>query len=82
MIWKKIKLSPSPSEVQKARFEDIQQHPEKHKHTFDELQECCMLDDAIDSFLMDAHSRFVNLGTNGGVRCDVTSGPCACGAWH
>ena len=20
--------------------------------------------------------------TNGGVRCDVTSGPCACGAWH
>ena len=20
--------------------------------------------------------------TNGGVACDVTSGPCACGAWH
>lgn len=21
-------------------------------------------------------------GVNGGVRCDVYSGPCACGAWH
>jgi hypothetical protein len=21
-------------------------------------------------------------GTNGGVRCDTNSGPCACGAWH
>lgn len=20
--------------------------------------------------------------TNGGVRCDLLSGPCACGAWH
>lgn len=21
-------------------------------------------------------------GTNGGVRCDTTRGPCSCGAWH
>ena len=21
-------------------------------------------------------------GTNGGIRCDVASGPCSCGAWH
>jgi len=23
-----------------------------------------------------------NYGTNGGIRCDTASGPCACGAWH
>lgn len=23
-----------------------------------------------------------DFGTNGGVRCNVSSGPCSCGAWH
>lgn len=22
------------------------------------------------------------VGYNGGLKCDVTSGPCSCGAWH
>lgn len=29
-----------------------------------------------------AEARSDSARTNGGIRCDVTSGPCACGAWH
>lgn len=43
---------------------------------------CCYVDGALDSRLIDAHSRYVDLGSNGGVRCDTIDGPCACGAWH
>jgi len=38
-----------------------------------------MVDGALDSQLMDAHPA---LGCNGGQKCDVTDGPCSCGAWH
>lgn len=37
---------------------------------------------AIDLEVFDAHQRYVDLGTNGGVRCDVVRGACACGGWH
>jgi len=36
----------------------------------------------VDLSIMEAHRKHVDLGTNGGVRCDVTEGPCACGGWH
>lgn len=65
-----------------TRITDIKDHPENHKHTFEELKACCFLDGAIDLSIMDAHGKYVDLGTNGGENCDVTSGPCACGAWH
>lgn len=63
-------------------LEDIRTHPDNHRHDFDELQRCCYIAGAVDTRLMDAHGKFVNFGTNGGVRWDVHRGPCACGAWH
>lgn len=63
-------------------LEDIRTHPEQHRHTFAELQLCCLVGGALDLSLVDAHSEYIDLGTNGGVRCDVISGPCSCGAWH
>jgi len=34
---------------------------------------------AIDLSLFDSAPA---VGYNGGLKCDVTSGPCSCGAWH
>jgi hypothetical protein len=31
---------------------------------------------------MEAHEEHASHGSNGGRRCDVSSGPCSCGAWH
>ncbi len=62
--------------------EDIKAHPDQHKHTNYELFQCCFIDGALDLSVMDAHSQFVDLGSNGGIKCDVVSGPCSCGAWH
>jgi len=65
------------------KLQDIRDHPERHRHhSFEDLHRCCFVDGAIDLSLIDAHSQFINIGENGGHRCDVTSGPCACGAWH
>jgi hypothetical protein len=61
---------------------DLREHPERHRHDFEGLQRCCFVNGALDLSLMEAHERLVDLGTNGGRRCDVTSGPCSCGAWH
>jgi hypothetical protein len=63
------------------RIKDIKEHPEKHKHSFEALSQCCMVQGCFDTALMEAHSK-LNMGTNGGVNCDVTSGPCSCGAFH
>jgi hypothetical protein len=61
---------------------DIKEHPENHRHGFCELTPCCTVDGVLVLSLMDAHAEFVDLGTNGGTKCDVWTGPCACGAWH
>ena len=61
---------------------DIREHHERHRHAFDGLTACCFIGGAVDIALMDAHERYASCGTNGGVRCDVTEGPCACGGWH
>ena len=63
-------------------LKDIKENPEKHRHDFENLALCSTLDGAFDSELLEAHSKYVDLGTNGGRACDTTSGPCACGAWH
>lgn len=62
-----------------VRLKDIQEHPEKHHHDFTGLRNCCIINGSIHIHLMDAHPE---LGRNGGQKCDVTRGPCACGAWH
>jgi hypothetical protein len=46
------------------------------------LQRCCIVDGAMDLGLMQAHEDHASCGRNGSRRCDVTSGPCSCGAWH
>ena len=61
---------------------DISAHPERHRHDFDSLQRCCTVDGALDLSIMEAHSAAAPLGRNGGRACDVTAGPCSCGAWH
>lgn len=61
--------------------QDIKKNPERHRHQdLNELSRCCMVNGAIDMMAMQAHEGL--LGSNGGVGCDVRSGPCACGAWH
>lgn len=62
-----------------ARLQDIKDHPEKHRHEWGGLEACCFVDGAIWSSIMEAHPP---LGWNGGQKCDVTRGPCSCGAWH
>lgn len=68
--------------TREAKLKEIKTHPERHRHTFEELQRCCFQDGALDMQLMGAHEMHAAVGTNGGRSCDVTSGPCACGAWH
>lgn len=63
-------------------LKDLQDHPEKHLHNFNELYQCSTIDGALDPQLLDAHGKYINLGTNGGRQCDTVEGPCACGAWH
>ena len=76
---------PSPATDQKRTdlLDEIKKHPEKHQH--EELQtltQCCFIDGAIDLVMIDAHQQYAPVGYNSGVRCDVRSGPCSCGAWH
>ena len=63
------------------KLQDIRTNPDKHKHWhYVELITCCSSDGIINTALMTAHEGL--LGHNGGVKCDVRSGPCSCGAWH
>jgi hypothetical protein len=64
------------------KLKDVKENPAQHRHTFDELQRCCFHGGALDTRLMAAHETYAAVGSNGGRTCDVTSGPCSCGAWH
>jgi len=62
-------------------IKDIQERPDRHRHRdLNELTICCMVNGSIDSLAWQAHEGLQ--GRNGGKGCDVSSGPCACGAWH
>lgn len=63
------------------KLKDIRLRPNRHQHDFEELQECCRIRGVIDVNLMDEHEKVFGK-TNGGRRCDVTKGPCSCGALH
>lgn len=63
------------------RLTDIKEHPERHRHDFGGLAACSIVNGVRHIDIVDAHESVLGR-TNGGVRCDVTSGPCACGAWH
>lgn len=62
-----------------TKLEEIKSNPDRHKHSWEDLQACCMFNGSFDPTLMDAHPE---LGRNGGQKCDVVDGPCSCGAWH
>lgn len=52
----------------------------EHKHTFEELMQCVSDSEGnLDMRKLQNHT--VNC-YNGGQKCDVTTGPCSCGAWH
>jgi len=60
----------------------IRENPHLHQHNnLNELNQCCYIDGAIDLSLVDVHGE-ISERSNGGVRCDVFTGPCSCGAWH
>lgn len=62
-----------------AILKEIRERPELHRHDFNGLTACCMVDGAISLMIMEAHGGLT--GWNG-AKCDVTQGPCSCGAWH
>lgn len=60
---------------------DIKNNPARHKHeTMDELIQCCKINGNVHTSLMQAHEGIH--GRNGGLPCDVSTGPCSCGAFH
>jgi hypothetical protein len=75
-------MNKTPQEQAQEKIEDIKNNPTKHRHDFGALQMCCMVNGALDTRVMEAHETYSQLGMNGGQRCDVTDGPCSCGAWH
>ncbi len=67
------------------KLDDIQQHPEQHRHNFWELQACCFINGALSMALIAAHQDMSTVFPNrhfGGTKCDVEFGPCSCGSWH
>jgi len=50
-------------------IKDIKEHPEKHRHGFEELSQCCFINGAINMSVMYAHEKYASVGMNGGVRC-------------
>lgn len=72
--------APMPGRTAEEVLQDIREHPEKHRHDFDGLLRCSVINGTVDPRLMEAHEGMA--GANGGSRCDVSRGPCGCGAWH
>lgn len=61
------------------KIQEIKKNPSQHKHSFEELVKCCTDNlGAVNMALMEAHEGLVGPSR----RCDVSSGPCACGGWH
>lgn len=55
-------------------------HPQKGERDFlDSVREATTEDGSIDLLELDSHRTG---RVNGGIACDVTRGPCRCGAFH
>ena len=73
----------TPRRTHESVLADIKARPERHKHRdLNALNQCCWIDGALDLSLSEAHGRYAAHGYNGGQACDVSQGPCSCGAWH
>ncbi len=62
------------------KISNIKMHPEMHRHSYNDLVNCCLEDGVLSSTLLQAHEQA--MGRGGVLRCDVIEGPCSCGAWH
>lgn len=51
--------------TREAKLKELKEHPERHRHTFGELQRCCMHAGALDTQIMDAHATHASVGANG-----------------
>lgn len=61
-----------------ARLQHVQDNPDAHRHDFAGLYACSTVDGVLDTSIIEAHE-----GLAGPThRCDVSKGPCACGATH
>lgn len=63
----------------KSRFKNKEGKVQKHVTVDDLIANATTEDGAIDLAAIDNAPA---VGYNGGVKCDVTKGPCSCGAWH
>lgn len=66
--------------TENKRLADIKANPDAHRHDFEGLIDCVVVDGVLSLRVLNAHLGL--FGRNGGVQCDVAHGPCACGAWH
>jgi len=72
------RISEAERETLKEKLKDIRENPSRHRHDFEGLHACAMINGYLHLEVIEAHE-----GLNGpSRRCDVSKGPCACGAWH
>lgn len=64
------------------KVQEIREHPELHRHSFETLQACATINGVLVMEIIEAHQQHAPTGCNGGRNCDTTDGPCNCGAWH
>ena len=79
-----MELEPSKNPEEKADSSSLQQEsiqPRAGLPDFLSLVASARSENGIDLSIIDEASSG-NGPMNGGVRCDVSRGPCACGAWH
>lgn len=68
-------------EAVEVKLKNIREHPELHRHAdMNGVHSCAFIGGAISMRIVEAHEGLH--GSNGGRGCDVSSGPCSCGAWH
>jgi len=65
-----------------AVLKDIKEYPERHRHDFAGLYACCVINDVLHAWLLQAHSQYAPVGITAGIPCDTIKGPCSCGSWH
>ena len=61
-------------------MKSLDARPDNLERSFEDLVALATTEDGAIDLSVFANAPAV--GYNGGVKCDVTSGPCSCGAWH
>lgn len=63
-----------------ANINDFSKKKKTETRTFNELINMCIDENGVLD--LSEVDNLPAVGYNGGVKCDVTKGPCSCGAWH